>query len=522
MFEIVMGIDDFLIQLVKYCKCQKDRDKDKFAKLYAGDWSEYDSPSETDQALCYMFANYTQDRNQIARLFNGSKLYDKKLDRPDYKQDTIEHAIDFVNKNPFKKYFMNSKFVIKLLADDLMSEYRFATMQDNKEIFIYENGVYRTNGRDRILQLAQQKLQNYSTPARGIEVAKHIETATLVNRDLFNTSKTIINLKNGLYDLTEDKFKDHNPNLLSTIQLSVSYDPSAKCPRIEKFLSDVVSERDKQVLLEWAGYSMIPDTCMQKAVMLIGEGKNGKGVFLKLLTQFIGAVNCSGESLQDLETDKFSVAQLYGKLLNIHADLPSTNISENSVFKQLVGGDRMRGERKFQAPFNFDNTARLIFSANQVPTVSKKEYAYFRRWILLTFPNKFEGGDDKKNLLEELITDEELSGLLNKALLALKELLHKSEFSYELNIEQVEELYTIKSDNVAAFANDCIVASVNDLDKNILYEAYCQWCKAKGEKPFGKNAVSIRLNKLGYIAIRLTTGVKPWFWEGISIKKIKQ
>lgn len=500
-------------------KCQKGKDKDRFAKLYAGDWSEYESPSDADLALCYIFANYTQERNQIDRLFIGSKLYDKKWDRSDYKHNTIVAAIEFVNKNPFKKYFVNNKFVIKLLADDLMSEYQFAAMQDNKEIFIYEDGVYQTNGRDRILQLVQQKLQNYSTPSRGNDVVKFIETANLVNRNQFNTSKTIINLKNGLYDLTEDKFKTHTPNLLSTIQLPISYNPSAQCPRIEKFLSEVVSEQDKQVLLEFVGLSMISDTRIQKAVMLIGEGANGKGVFLKLLTQFIGAENCSGESLQDLEAEKFSVAELYGKLLNVHPDLASTNLYENAMFKMLVGGDRIRGERKFQAPFSFENTARLIFSANKVPTVSKVEFAFFRRWILIQFPNRFEGKNANKSLINELTTEEELSGLLNLALEGLKRLLNKGEFSYELTAEEVEKLYTIKSDSIAAFANECIVMSVNDLEKTILYEAYVKWCKKTGEKPAANNAFSGRFGKLGYKTLRTTCGDKPYVWEGIAVKQ---
>lgn len=501
-------------------KCKSGKDKVKFETLYNGEWEKigYGSQSEADEALCWMLANHTQNMEQIDNLFKRSGLYRDKWDRSDYKKDTIAGAIKLVNANPFRKYFVEKKFVIKLLADDLMSECKFKTMQDTKEIFIYENGVYKANGRDRILQLAQNKLQNFYNPARCNDTATYIATVTLINRDLFNTSKTIINLKNGLYDLEEEELKPHTPEFLSTMQIPVKHDSNAKCPKIEKFFSEVVSEQDDQVLLEWFGYSMVPDTRMQKAIMLIGEGLNGKGVLLKLLTRFIGAENCSGESLQDLETDKFSVSQLYGKLLNIHADLPSTKISENSGFKQLTGGDRMHGQRKFQDQFLFDNTTRLIFSANEIPSVSKNEFAYFRRWILIQFPHQFKGKADNKNLIYELTTEEELSGLLNLALEAMKGLLEQGHFSYNLSVDEVEALYKLKSNNVELFAEECIIMSGDELEKGILLEAYVKWCKMNCVNAFGPTIFANKLKELGYKPGKGTVGERKPVWYDIALK----
>jgi putative DNA primase/helicase len=180
----------------------------------------------------------------------------------------------------------------------------------------------------------------------------------------------------------------------------------------------------------------------------------------------------------------------------------------------------MRGERKFEAPFYYDNTARLIFSANKVPTVSKNEYAFFRRWIILTFPHQFEGESADKDLINKLITEEEFSGLFNITLEALKGLLKNNKFSYDLSVDDVENLYTVKSDNVAAFAKECIVMSVKDLEKHILYEAYVIWCQKNDEKPVKSNAFSGRFKKLGYNTFRVTSGDKPYVWEGIAVKLV--
>jgi hypothetical protein len=205
-------------------KCRKGRDKVKFEKLYNNDWKElgYGSQSEADEALLYRFAQHTKNIEQVIRLFSGSLLFDEKCHGSDYLRNSAVKAINLVNENPFNRYFVNKAFIIKRLADEIMSEYRFVTMQDTKEVFIYENGVYHANGRDRILQIAQLKLQNYYSPDRCNNTATYIATATMLNRELFNTSKTIINLKNKLYDL-ENGSKTHTPYIRQVYVMNLAF-----------------------------------------------------------------------------------------------------------------------------------------------------------------------------------------------------------------------------------------------------------------------------------------------------------
>lgn len=74
---------------------------DKFKALFRGDISAYGSHSEADQALCNLLAFYTQDFEQIDRIFTSSGLYREKWDRDDYKTSTIENAINGLT-NTFK------------------------------------------------------------------------------------------------------------------------------------------------------------------------------------------------------------------------------------------------------------------------------------------------------------------------------------------------------------------------------------------------------------------------------------
>lgn len=506
-------------------KCRRARNSDRFNVLYSGNWDvlgSYSSQSEADLALCSIFAAYTQDRSQIDRLFTGSGLCSEKWNRTDYKEPTISKALERINEDPHRRYFTERQFIAKQLADEIMAEYHFLTFDDNKEVYCYENGVYRPGGENLIIQVAQAKLGKYSTRARRDETLSYIKVETLTSRDSVDKERHVINLKNGLYDLKEDKFKLHTPKLLSTVQIPVEYDETADCPMIDRFLSEVVSVESIPMLLEWMGYSMIPDNSMQKSVMFIGSGSNGKSVGLNLLTEFIGIENTAGESLQKLEKDRFSAANLYGKLLNVCPDIAGSEVYDSSVFKTLTGNEtQIRGEKKGQQAFYFYNTARLIFSANDLPPVKNAGYAYYRRWILIEFPNKFEGKSADKNLIKKLTTEKELSGLLCKAIIALKRLLNNGEFSYHKTIEEVEQMYRLKSDSVAAFADECVKMSMENTLKSIVYDAYVTWCKKNGEKPESNGTFGKRFLSLGYQTLRESTGSRGYCWEGISVDRSK-
>src|SRR5215208_5971747 len=70
------------------------RNSAKFEALNTGDISGYVSHSEADQAYVSLLAFYTQDEEQLDRLYRRSGLCRKKwLDRPDYRHRTITHAL---------------------------------------------------------------------------------------------------------------------------------------------------------------------------------------------------------------------------------------------------------------------------------------------------------------------------------------------------------------------------------------------------------------------------------------------
>jgi len=415
-----------------------------------------------------------------------------------------------------------------LVADILLMNFHFATMEDTEEIYYYEGGRYKLGGETLIKKILQLTFKNlnihFKLSQRFVnEVLEHIRRSTLTERSKFDKDPWIINVKNGLLDLRTLELKPHTPEYKSLIQLPVIWNPKAKCELWDKFISDVVNPEDVKVLQEFAGYLLLKDCRFQKALMLVGTGANGKSTFIQAIVRMIGEENCSFRSLHELVENRFAVADLYGKLANIYDDLSSETISNTGVFKILVAGGEIQAEKKFKNSFRFKNTAKLIFSANKVPNTIDDTQAFYRRWIIIiTFPNQFTDDIADPHLLEKLTRPNCLSYILKWSVEGLKRLLEQGKFSYTYNFEEVQEQYLRTSSPVYAFVSDMLEQADGEykIPKDELYASYVQYCKENKLPIVTRRAFSIQLPR--YIrAIDSYTkrnGKTVRAWSGIKFK----
>ncbi|MEM2618622.1 MAG: phage/plasmid primase, P4 family [Candidatus Hadarchaeales archaeon] len=394
-------------------------------------------------------------------------------------------------------YFEGRKFVSKLLAEKIMEHHRFATVMDTDEIFYYNNGCYHRHGEAVIREIAQRELDVLCKTAYVNETVDYIRRATYVPRDRFERPLEEICLRNGILNIYTGEFQPHTPDKFFINMIPVDYDPNADCPEIKQFFREVLNEEDIPVIEELFGYCLIRSYPIHKAVLFVGSGSNGKSTCINLLKTFLGKENVSAHPLQELEENKFAKADLYGKLANLHPDLPRKAMLQTGTFKALTGGDPISAEHKFKGPFVFTNYAKLIFAANRVPEAYDESDAFFRRWIIINFPNKFEGKNRDPKKLEKLTTPRELSGLLNLALAGLKRLLERGEFSYSKTTEEIREEYIRMSNPVKAFVMDMLEVAPNEwVAKRELYSVFCAYCREKNYPIVAENTFHQRLQRL--------------------------
>ena len=389
------------------------------------------------------------------------------------------------------------------LAEIILNIYNFITLKDTEEVLWWDGKKWSFGGEVKIKELCQRIVRELGKMEKATnhlvnETIGFIQRETYIDRYVLNMHKRKIPLLNGVYDLETDQLLPPSPEYYFTYCLPVEYDPKADCPRIKKFLSEILDPEDIPVLLEFIGYTLIPEQEFHKALMLVGDGANGKSTLIKLIKTFLGKHNTTSISLQSLLENRFAVADLYGKLANLYADLPDETLRHTGIFKMIAGGDTISAERKFKPFFEFEPTCKLIFSANKVPKTLDDTSAFFRRWIILNFPNKFEGDRKDPYILKKITTREELSGFFNLVLVHLKKLLERGDFSMSKSTEEVREDYIRKSDPVQAFILDymsngwIIESSQGYVTKDELYAEFVKYCKkiklpAPDKSVFGRN-----------------------------------
>jgi len=407
-----------------------------------------------------------------------------------YAQIKAISPLDFFNDDK------QSKLNVPYLASQIMKYNHFVTLgyDGKKDIYVYQDGVFVNKGKNNIRRYANLFLSSYVKKEFRNEVMEQIEIETGIEREQLNENKYLINFKNGMYDIESNELVEHDPKYHSTMRIPVRYDPSAECPNIDKFLSEVVSEEDAVTLTEYLGYCLIPVVNLQRALMVFGHAGNGKSIFMNLARQMIGKPNVSSIPLQKLAGDKFAVSGLFGMLANICPDIPAHKLKTDDVFKLIVGADDdINAEKKFMDQFQFTNYARLLFSANILPEPAGDAHdneAFYRRWMFIAFPNSFEGKQDVK-LFEKLTTESEKSGYLNKLLKALKTILKNGRFKYQKTAAENEAIYLanmLSIDNFLEEHVESVYGTLRDpenytIEKEIMYERYKSWCEENGAIP---------------------------------------
>lgn len=381
-------------------------------------------------------------------------------------------------------------FIPKKLADDIKAGNLFITPYGKKQqgrrsrIYTYhpEIGIWFPDGVEKIDEIAARALSNLYKSYYVDEVVKLIRKTTLRNQ-FPEAPLNLIGLKNGVYDLNTDNLLSFNPTHYLRQSLPIEYDPDAKCPETDKFIDQVVPGY-RNTIYELAGYFLYREYVYAVIFIFLGEGDNGKSTLLNLFKSFLGAENISTVTMQQLAKDTFASADLYGRLANLCDDIPSNPIKITGQLKMLTGRAPMRGQFKNHDAFDFVNYAVLVFTCNELPPTYDNTEAWFKRPIVINFPNKFVRGTPECNpdIIRKITTPQELSGLFNEAIRALRNLLKRHTFTNEKTKEQKKKEYIMKSSPAQYFIQEFIEPNPNSvgyMEKGTLYREHVQFVRNK-------------------------------------------
>ena len=392
-------------------------------------------------------------------------------------------------------------------------------------LYAYRNGAY-----ERAEELASKKAESLlairASNARVEDAVKLIRRRVATPYEKLNPrGQELVNVENGMLDWRSGQLLPHAPAYLSTIRIPVRYDPTVHSEIIDRVLREWFPDDALDLAGEMLGHLLVPTRKYQVAIMLVGEGENGKSTLINLTRSLLGRANVSSETLHDLEENRFRVASLFGKLANLCADIDDRALQYTGVFKKITGDDSLAAERKHQHPFDFDPFARLIFSANTPPAPrNDRTHAFFRRWVVVPFDNSFRDETKRdRDLLGKITTPEALSALLNIAVAGLQRLEERGGFALPESVRKAGEKYRREADAIYTFVmeecgrggpDSCVSATE-------LYKSFGAWCRGNGYRIVPqKRALEQQLVALlGAVSDRARVGGRKnpvAVWRGIT------
>lgn len=293
-------------------------------------------------------------------------------------------------------------------------------------------------------------------------------------------------------------------------------------PMFSRYLGDTFGGhdyKDSVALVQQILGGLISGTFnkLQKAVLLKGNGSNGKSVLLEILeNMFPPGIKCA--ITPDKFENEYYRAELAGKVINIIGELDETTPLKSS-FKDIIGCDTpVTARSPYKAPFSFKPKAGHIFASNHFPKTRDHSHGFYRRWAIISFKNTVPANKKIPNLGSK-IADKELPQVLAWALIGAEKLAQNN-FILPLTKSHEDEMKKWQSfqNSVLCFLEDddvveCIPGSKTP--KKYVYSVYRNWCMEMGLK-------SVRYqNFLKTVEDKFSEATRsggPRCFEGIRIK----
>lgn len=554
----------------------------RFKLFMEGGWDQfYNSQSEADMAFSNDLAFWTnRDFEKMDRIFRLSSLYRDKWDekRKDttYGAETLNKAIADCT-NVFSPRERDSDFNLYIMDQDTQKiERKFYSYDDTgnaqrfkdsfgefvrysyvrKNWYYYDGKIWRIDQEGKIKTLADKVIEKMKNETvfvpEGVDEEearksfdKHIK-ATRNNRGKTNMVKEsehllpiqpsafdqdihLFNVQNGYIDLKTGTLNEHDKGRFFTKISNVEYTDKADCPLWINFLNTIFDS--DQTLINYirraVGYSLSGSTEEQMMFILYGNGRNGKSVFLDIVTELFGnyAANIQPQTImvkQQSSGPSSDIARLDGVRF-VTTTEPNEGVRlDEGLVKQLTGGDVVTARRLHENEFEFTPQFKLWMATNHKPIIRGTDDGIWRRLAIIPFTVQIPEHKVDKKLTHKL--RRELKAILHWAVEGY--LLWKDSGLEEPQcIKDQRQDYRQEMDVVEAYIMECCYLETSKSAKSdTLYQSYREWARDNGQyimsstkfgKELGKRFVKFRSNGTYYKGITVKEEFeKPFFKLG--------
>lgn len=314
----------------------------------------------------------------------------------------------------------------------------------------------------------------------------------------------------GLYNWPNDRICNSTSQDLRFTHLEVlsrDIGPSPT-PYFDAFLEAATCGDDDlaQLILEVIGV-IISGYPSKSFFLFEGVADSGKSQLARFLQNILGPTSCFAVNGINQLSDRWTTGMLPGKLLCVCADVPDKPLSAATIgtVKQLTGDDPIRGELKYQSPFVFQNTAKLLFLSNFPLRLAteQQDSALSRRLVRVPFHYAVPEEKQVPRFHEKLLS--EAGGIIWKSMQALITLDERNGMFTEIQSEFESsdfDLFPSDQDQVKDFVY--ARCSFDPIFKTAVADLYAAFISFNED---AKNSISV--NKFGKILSSCGFPIRP-------------
>ncbi len=505
---------------------------EKLRKLWAGSIDGYPSASEADLALCSLLAFWCgKDRERIDRLFRRSGLYDQKWERADYRERTINVALngrtefygnsrssgpaDEIAKPGYLTEFWAAERLVERHGRDLRYSVTHGWLAwDGTRWRRDDIGEVERRAKEtvRSIYALAANVEDKDRRTAMVEFGKSCERAARINAiitlarsepgipitaDQLDADPWLLNVQNGTIDLQTGKLRPHSRDDRMTKIAPVVFDPVAECPLWLAFLDRIFAGEEMMIrfVRRALGHALTGVVREHVLHVLYGSGANGKTTLIEAIIGMLGnyAMTAAPGLLLARHSEQHPTerADLWGKRFVSSVETGEGRRFNEELVKQLTGNDTIKARFMRQDFFEFSPTHKLFLATNHKPEVRGTDRAMWRRIQLWPFLVTIPDAEQDRELPEKLKA--ESPGILRWCVGGCIAWQRKGLAAPD-SVLAAPRAYREESDMIGQFIQECCaVGESKEVRGGVLYWAYTAWCGDDGHKPLSNPNFSKRL-----------------------------
>jgi P4 family phage/plasmid primase-like protien len=427
-----------------------------------------------------------------AEASNQKKVDEKAKEEAAKKAAPIELRdvadIEYDNDGKIKKVRFSPTFA----ANVVLERMDLAMSEDSDGIYRFTGQIYKPDGARKIDLSLTHAAHDHFTGDKLKETLRRVKNELLEHPVVFDPDPHLLGVKNGVANLLTGEVREYSAQDLIIDQIPVSFDPAARCPAFLAFLESITPNISTRItLIDWFAATAIKEP-LAYVLFLLGLGRNGKGIYEKLIKRFFGPAAFRDMPLAEVSKNNFAASGFYRKRGWIASETGKKKTTIGTDFLKLTSGNGViDGDRKNQSRIQFEPYFQTIVDTNTMPKIDDNSIGWQERFIKIDLPYVFVANPTPENPLEKkrdpglfakLSTPSELSGILNLLLFRSKAIGKSGTIHKRASAEMFAE-YAEQSSSMATFVSlfceyDEIAQSIQ-IPSTKIYDAYKEWCGYK-------------------------------------------